>query len=394
MIYVNYTNTDKPELANVEYQLSLQEKGLLRVQDWNSTDTDTTFYYDRHDLALRLIEFKNFISDEQWEFFRTNENATIVVNFADDYLNQTDLDRFANDIKAKNVDNSRIYFVTMDPNFETFTKVGLAERGVHNVTVDHINILMKRVPPRYTQDTNTTKKFSIFSRNYRDWRLNLYAKLLNIGVLDNAIYSFHNYNPYTDEIYNFDEVRADLVKEGHEITPELNDWVNGMPYDLGNRGHKWSNAVYGALESSDFHIVIESHFDPYLGNNFDFARDTYSATNISPGFITEKVWKAITCKRPFIVAATPYILKDLRKLGYKTFDGLINESYDEIIDDKERLAAIVEEVDRINKLPIEEYKQLIESIKEITDFNHSLYIRQWESTSFVKYPLLHGIVVL
>ena len=222
-----------------------------------------------------------------------------------------------------------------------------------------------------------------------------FLQLLNRGVLENTNYSFHNYNPYNEDVtFPLSTVKEHVLQEGYELTPKVGRWINKVPYDLGNKEQKWSNVVYDALESSDIHIVIESHFDPFLGPNFEWAKKTYNAKNISPGFITEKVWKAVSCKKPFILAATPYILRDFKKLGYKTFDGFIDESYDEIEDDKLRLKALVTEVERINNLPSEEYQQLLEGVKEVVNYNHSLYIKQWESVNFSKYPFLHGVVVL
>lgn len=43
---------------------------------------------------------------------------------------------------------------------------------------------------------------------------------------------------------------------------------------------------------------------------------------------TEKVAKPILAKRPFIVFAGQYYVKNLKSLGFKTFDSIIDESYD------------------------------------------------------------------
>ena len=390
MIYTNFGNDPKDD-----YVIQSRLKGMKSVTEWTGEDENAIFYYDRHDQAIRLVEFKDFLLEEQWEYFRTNEESLIIINFADDYINQVDLDRFANDIKERDVDNSRVVFVAMDENFQNFIIEGLKERGVNNIKAECINILMKRVPPRYTEPKETTHKFSVFSRNYYPWRLSIFLELLNRGVLENTNYSFHNYNPYNENVtFPLSTVKEHVIQEGYELTPKVEKWVNKVPYDLGNKEQKWSNVVYDALENSDIHIVIESHFDPFLGPNFEWAKNNYNAKNISPGFITEKVWKAVSCKKPFILAATPYILRDFKKLGYKTFDGFIDESYDEIEDDKLRLKALVTEIERINNLPSEEYHQLLEGVKEVVNYNHSLYIKQWESVNFNKYPFLHGVVVL
>jgi len=51
---------------------------------------------------------------------------------------------------------------------------------------------------------------------------------------------------------------------------------------------------------------------------------------------TEKVAKPLVAKRPFIVFCGQHYLKNLRKLGFKTFGNVIDESYDDIRYDYER----------------------------------------------------------
>lgn len=49
-------------------------------------------------------------------------------------------------------------------------------------------------------------------------------------------------------------------------------------------------------------------------------------------FITEKIIKPIQAKIPFVVIGSYKFLYNLRKLGFKTFDSIIDESYDQEID--------------------------------------------------------------
>lgn len=53
-------------------------------------------------------------------------------------------------------------------------------------------------------------------------------------------------------------------------------------------------------------------------------------------FPTEKTGKPMMCNKPFIVLGSKHFLKNLRKIGFKTFHPIIDESYDEIDDVVER----------------------------------------------------------
>lgn len=51
-------------------------------------------------------------------------------------------------------------------------------------------------------------------------------------------------------------------------------------------------------------------------------------------------------------------------MGFKTFNGFIDESYDEELDDKIRLEKIIKEIIRISNIPIE---LLLEQLREFED---------------------------
>lgn len=57
-------------------------------------------------------------------------------------------------------------------------------------------------------------------------------------------------------------------------------------------------------------------------------------------FRTEKIWKPILMKHPWVAAASPGFYRDLHRLGFKTFDSLINEAFDMEYDHQTRLEKI------------------------------------------------------
>jgi hypothetical protein len=61
-------------------------------------------------------------------------------------------------------------------------------------------------------------------------------------------------------------------------------------------------------------------------------------------FRTEKIWKPILMAHPFVVAANPGYLKDLRNSGFKTFGTLIDERYDQIDSPQVRMDRIIDTV--------------------------------------------------
>jgi hypothetical protein len=85
--------------------------------------------------------------------------------------------------------------------------------------------------------------------------------------------------------------------------------------------------------------------------------------------LSEKIFKPIGMKHPFIVVSNPKTLELLRTLGYKTFSPWIDESYDLIEDDAERLLAIAKETKRLCELSPQELTEFLTNCKEICEYN-------------------------
>jgi hypothetical protein len=113
-----------------------------------------------------------------------------------------------------------------------------------------------------------------------------------------------------------------------------------------------SSAVYNSedFNNTAISIVLETVFDGRI-------------------HLTEKILRPIACGHPFILAAGPGSLQLLRSYGFHTFHGYVNEEYDTITDHKERLGAIIKEMNRIASLPIIEQTALIETLRGIAAFN-------------------------
>ena len=105
-------------------------------------------------------------------------------------------------------------------------------------------------------------------------------------------------------------------------------------------------------------IVNETDYNPPLST--------------SQHMFTEKTWKPIAMKMPFIIIGQPFVLKKLREYGYKTFPW--DESYDEIVDPDKRMESIIDLVVALNSR--KDFVELIESCEDIVDHNFDLLKRR------------------
>jgi len=112
----------------------------------------------------------------------------------------------------------------------------------------------------------------------------------------------------------------------------------------------WGDAIVNHQCYTDtwFSVVTETIFDyPYT-------------------FRTEKIWKPILMAHPFIVAANPGYLRDLRNAGFKTFAHLINESYDEIDSPWDRIDRVI---DTISEVSVSGAADFWEASRDVCKYN-------------------------
>jgi hypothetical protein len=101
-------------------------------------------------------------------------------------------------------------------------------------------------------------------------------------------------------------------------------------------------------------------------------------------FFTEKTTKPLFAKRIFWMFGCKGMLAKLREFGFCTFSSIVDESYDMIDDDFERIKAAYESALRIsNEDPVKVYKHLQPEL----EYNHYLISHRQR----VEKPLLEYI---
>jgi hypothetical protein len=86
-------------------------------------------------------------------------------------------------------------------------------------------------------------------------------------------------------------------------------------------------------------------------------------------FFTEKTAKPIMARRLFVVFSGYKFLHNLRKIGFHTFDTVIDESYDLIYNDHDRWSAAFDQVQQLCKL---DQQTVFEKIAPIVEHNYNL----------------------
>ncbi len=203
------------------------------------------------------------------------------------------------------------------------------------------------------------KRFSLFIRRHEKLRFEFMCTLLAMGLHDHLHYTFAN----TEELITNDQFKEMIPEKLSYAKDMLERWVEGIPYNV-KPGKGFDHPHYPVnlkhyFKKSDINIVLET-------NPNGKREDAYAS------YITEKTYKAMLFKKPFILVSEKHALKALRVCGFKTFSPWIDESYDEIDDFDERVQAILAEIKKISLLSNEEMTQFLHEVNEIIEHNHKL----------------------
>lgn len=153
------------------------------------------------------------------------------------------------------------------------------------------------------------KIYNFLNKRPRAHRAWFYHTLRVHNLLDDGIISMNKFDDSTDLIMDYGRLEQRWL-------PETNETLPTYAYGISNEVEKFKFYMNNLNEQSTLDswltIVSEAQFEDNMGTIF----------------LSEKIFKPIACHHPFIVLGNKNSLKELHKLGYKTFNDLIPEDYD------------------------------------------------------------------
>lgn len=229
------------------------------------------------------------------------------------------------------------------------------------------------------------KSFTYLSRNPRKHRVALFSLFHNKNILDCGIISF-SLNHQSSKI-----ITPDLSDED---IPNL-DFITITPFKRCNENwlinsNKLKSTYDTFLKSvtSDFSYknFIESTPEDglYCKHNINIIQKGFlyitNETMMSyPGiYLTEKSFKGIEVKRPFVMLGPMGNLKKLKSYGFQTFDRWWDESYDNIQDPAERIEAVYKIIYDISQKSLNELIALGKDMESVLNYNYNFFINEFD----------------
>ena len=162
---------------------------------------------------------------------------------------------------------------------------------------------------------------------FRQYRIYLIYMMYRKGLAFESYISF-NGNNWRDELKDYDYFN--LLNYPKKFLDRIPN--ERISYDNWGESHYLNNGLMQSRIPMDFYAKV----------NYITVSETLCIENKK--HLTEKIFKPIVAGKPFILAAGYENLKYLKSYGFKTFESLWNEDYDNILDPKKRIDQIFKTV--------------------------------------------------
>jgi hypothetical protein len=208
------------------------------------------------------------------------------------------------------------------------------------------------------QNPYQLKTYACLNKRIRPHRVWFYYYLYNSGLLNDGLVSMNEFDKhwYNWEGKFFEDGQLDecssilplLVYDTPNNTLDDNIYINRFPEQV--------------VKDTFFTVVSEAHCGDYDQTMF----------------LSEKTFKVIGCRHPFLIMGNKDSMNMMRKIGYKTFDGFIDEGFD-TLPTHERLNYIIDSIRKVTMIKdkVEWYK----SMENVIEYNYNTLIGK-----LFKYP--------
>ena len=364
--FLNFKNN----LRDFDYKklcLYLDDNGVLVLyrpaEFWNpSAMVKNTWNY------FSDYMIKNNIQDEI-KIFVVNNNCALtdkILEYPEHFLINSGLSK-SDKKNFKNLDYKKLKM------FEFNIDYCLAEYLMHmeRLRDEYGTKCIPSVTNLTEEEKNFDKPYKFFTLmgGHQPFRQSLYDMLESENLKKDGLVSAWWKNEFVDvRSYRYD-------KDGAPNNTSNNSKAIKLEYMTDDEWEFWDKLpipIYYAkniYKNCYLQIVTESRMN--LASNKEHELVDYV-------FLTEKTAKSL-CSNPFIIYGQPHSLKYLKSLGFKTFDGLIDESYDEIMDADERLNFLNNQVKSLLSGSDEKLKDIyIQSLPILEHNFNTLFKINWK----------------
>ena len=218
---------------------------------------------------------------------------------------------------------------------------------------------------------NPSSDFLILNRTLKDYKLKLLETAFKLNFFKNYKIRYTMWDISNVDLFQFDiNFRKLIFNELGEFEPKVlpDETYNkeSMPHD--------SVSIKNIFDSK-VHIICES---TYNDDNMIHYDDMVH--------LSEKTWRCLCYGVPFVISSNKNCLKAIQNYGFKTFNSIIDESYD-ITVDSERMDKVLYAAKELLE------KSDDERVKSICQYNRKLYRNKKHKKKYLENNFLNYLEI-
>lgn len=165
----------------------------------------------------------------------------------------------------------------------------------------------------------------------------------------------------------------DLIKQNCDILPNVIEFLQTCPRVI-DEDIEYIKKVKPFIHQLDYYPIQHPANLNILKQYADIFVDIVCETRVTGNcfFVTEKTWRCIVARRPFITVGNQYFLSNLQRLGFKTFNQWWDEGYDEYTQ-CDRIKEIEKLLEKIASWSPDELHDKLVEMKDTLDHNYSVF---------------------
>lgn len=256
--------------------------------------------------------------------------------------------------------NRAQYFLGWEAN-EAWTKHGVG----HAKQMGDEDHLLSQTWPITNHATPYNKLYVCFNRRWRPHRPSLVGLLSERGLLDRGYVSLgvgddprtwrSEWQHLQDFMSEYEPAHEAFVSHKEQLLAMPNLYLDTEDLVTNRAEFELDTAEY--YENSLFSLVNETNY--FVGHH------AYEDMI----FLSEKFFKPVLMRHPFLIVSTPGIYRAIHALGYKTFPEFIPEDFDNVHNDAERMWRIVDIVEEMSTWDRVKQQEFVDYATPICEHN-------------------------
>ena len=281
-------------------------------ESYNEPDSKSEYSKQGFIFTSKFFEIVRILSQKGFNFLIDN------VMEADVYIT-AEMVFFLEKFRLMNIGEDRLAMLYNNSSNINGGSIKIRDYNLNTLHFPHFFIsTLFGLPEPENVEFKKEKDFLILNRRLGFNKFRLLKKIAENDLLDKCLYTILSVTPDTSYAINeYPELKDTAELLGLNRLPITLPKDVAIPFDVLKDDKYLYKLNTDVFFKTKVNIVTETFLE-YTDN------ERFSDTI----HITEKSWKAIYMGVPFVISATKGHLDTLRKFGFKTFENIIDESYD------------------------------------------------------------------